>query len=309
MLNVLIPTFALVLLGYGCRRMNFLGDAACAALNQFVMYLALPALLFGMVMKMPSVDAAQAKFFVAYGAGSMAIFMLPIVFFGRQLSLAEKAIDGLYASYPNAGLIGVPLSVTVFGHEGAAGTLIAAIFTTSILFGIAIAVIEIDLSRRGGNKAWWRGIPKILLRNPMLFSPVLAGILLLAGLRMPEALDRMIVMLSGATAPCALIALGLFLGRETPAGDKARPHRDLALLGALKIVVQPALTFALATMLKMSSLNIALATFMSAMPTGTGAYILSEHYSLNPVMASRIILLTTAGSFLSLSYILERLVA
>lgn len=307
MLNVLIPTFALVLLGYLCRRTNFLSDATCTALNQFVMYLALPALLFGMVMKMPSVDAAQTKFLVAYGLGSLLVFVLPILFYGKHLTLAEKAIDGLYASYPNAGLIGIPLALTVFGTAGAAGTLIASIFTTSVLFGIAIAVIEIDLSRRRGGGAWWRGIPRILIRNPMLVSPMLAGLLLQLGVPIPTAIDHTILMLGSATAPCALIALGLFLGRETPAGE-VRPHRDLALIGTLKILVQPALTFGLATLLKMSPGDKALATFLSAMPTGTGAYILSEHYALNPVMASRIILLTTAGSFLSLGYILDQLV-
>ncbi len=307
MLNVLLSTFGLVLLGYACRRTNFIDDTVGAGLNQFVMYLALPALLFGMVMKMPSLDQAQARFLLAYGAGSMAVFLLPILCFGKRLSLAQKAIDGLYAAYPNTGLIGVPLAMTVFGQAGAAGTLIAAIFTTSILFAVGIAVIEIDLSRRGGGQAWWRGIPRILLRNPMLFSPVLAGLFVLTGLSMPQALGRMIDMLATATAPCALIALGLFLGKDSVADD-LRPRRDLALLGLLKIAAQPLLTFGLASLLRLSPTDKALATFMAAMPTGTGAYILAEHYALSPRMASRVILLTTAGSFLSLAYILDQLV-
>ncbi|WP_175227159.1 AEC family transporter, partial [Paraburkholderia humisilvae] len=45
-LEILIPVFALILAGFVCRRRNLLGPTAASELNRFVVWLALPALLF-----------------------------------------------------------------------------------------------------------------------------------------------------------------------------------------------------------------------------------------------------------------------
>ena len=47
LLNVVLPVFALIALGYLCRRVNVLGPAAVTEINRFVVWLAQPALLFG----------------------------------------------------------------------------------------------------------------------------------------------------------------------------------------------------------------------------------------------------------------------
>ena len=45
-LNVLLPIFALILVGYLCRRTNRLGPTAASEINRMVVWLCLPALLF-----------------------------------------------------------------------------------------------------------------------------------------------------------------------------------------------------------------------------------------------------------------------
>src|ERR1700744_4753265 len=45
-LEILLPVFALIFAGFACRRRNLLGPAAASELNRFVVWLALPALLF-----------------------------------------------------------------------------------------------------------------------------------------------------------------------------------------------------------------------------------------------------------------------
>ena len=45
-INVVLPVFALILAGYLCRRTGRLGETASTELNRFVVWLALPALLF-----------------------------------------------------------------------------------------------------------------------------------------------------------------------------------------------------------------------------------------------------------------------
>ena len=45
--DVVLPVFALIGLGFLCRRTKVLGPAAVGEINRFVVWLAQPALLFG----------------------------------------------------------------------------------------------------------------------------------------------------------------------------------------------------------------------------------------------------------------------
>ena len=45
-LNVLLPIFALILIGFVCRRTQRLGPNAASEINRMVVWLCLPALLF-----------------------------------------------------------------------------------------------------------------------------------------------------------------------------------------------------------------------------------------------------------------------
>ena len=45
-LEILLPVFCLILAGFICRRKGVLGPTAASELNRFVVWLALPALLF-----------------------------------------------------------------------------------------------------------------------------------------------------------------------------------------------------------------------------------------------------------------------
>lgn len=48
-LNVVLPVFALILVGWLARKLKILGETALTELNRFVVYLALPALLFDII--------------------------------------------------------------------------------------------------------------------------------------------------------------------------------------------------------------------------------------------------------------------
>ena len=112
----------------------------------------------------------------------------------------------------------------------------------------------------------------------------------------------MLKLLSGATSPCALVSLGLFLAEKRPAG--AAPRGSLLLTGS-KLLLQPALTWWLASRVFALPLTLVqIAVVLAALPTGTGPFMLAEFYRREAHITSRTILLSTLGSLVSLSYLL-----
>jgi malonate transporter len=78
LLTIVLPVFGLIFAGYACRKLNKLGADAASEHNRFVVYLALPALLFDIMAKTPRSMLDQPAFIAAFGIGSAVIFLLAL---------------------------------------------------------------------------------------------------------------------------------------------------------------------------------------------------------------------------------------
>jgi hypothetical protein len=146
LLKIILPVFALIFAGYACRKTNRLGPNASSELNRFVVYLALPALLFDIMATTPWHTLDQPAFIAVFGLGAGGVFGLTVLIRLKQSRhLADASLDGLNAAYPNTGFIGLPLCMLAFGHASLAPAVIATVMTVCVLFAVAIVLIELGL--------------------------------------------------------------------------------------------------------------------------------------------------------------------
>jgi malonate transporter and related proteins len=300
-LTTVLPIFALIFAGWLARRIGVLGPHATTELNRFVVFLALPALLFDVVAHAQWSDVWQPGFIAAFAIGVALVFGLTIaVRLRRPRHLADAAIDGLNAGYGNTGFVGFPLALVALGREALAPTLIATIITVCILFAVAIVLIETGLQTEKRRRHLLIKVGSSLLRNPLLVAPVLGAFVPLAGLSVPVPAESFLKLLGGAASPCALIALGLFLAAKREATE--RDIGSAALLIGFKLVLQPAVTWIMATaVFGLSPLLTHVAVLLAALPTGTGPFMLAEFYQREADITSNVILVSTAASVLTLS--------
>lgn len=303
-LEILFPVFALILAGFICRRRGLLGPTACSELNRFVIWLALPALLFQIMAHATWQQLDQPGFAAAFGIASAIVFVLILVWRlrgGRHL--ADASVDAIAASYSNVGYIGYPLCLIVFGPASLTPTTIATILVVSVLFSIGVILIEIGLQTERALHKMALKVLRSLLRNPMVVSPIAGILVAAAGITLPTGAETFLKLLSAAASPCALVCLGLFLAEKRPTGAAA-PHGSLAITGA-KLLLLPALTWWLAArVFALPVPLIEIAVLLAALPTGTGPFMLAEFYRREAHVTSRAILLSTIGSVASLSAIL-----
>jgi len=299
-LSVVLPVFALIFAGWLVRHMGVLGPRATTELNRFVVYLALPALLFDIVAHARWSDIWQPGFVAAFGLATAMVFTLvSVVRCRRGRPLADAAIDGLNAAYANTGYIGFPLALAALGPAALTPTLIASIITICVLFAVAIVLIEVGLMTAGRRRDIAVKVGRSLLRNPLLMAPVLGALILLSGSNVPVPLESFLKLLGGAASPCALVALGLFLAEERkPATPDTGPA---ALLVGCKLVLHPAVTWALALAFRLPPLLTHAAVLIAALPTGTGPFMLAEFYDREARITSRVVLASTVASVLTIS--------
>jgi malonate transporter len=297
-LSIVTPIFALICAGYVCRKSKVLSAQAASELNRFVIYLALPALLFDITVKVRLHELNQPGFIGALGLGTGGLFLLTLFTRKQKVGLADATIEGLNGSYANVGFIGIPLCAASLGKESLAPATIATIFTVCILFGWAIIVIETGLRPdRGFVHALLKTIPK-LIRNPLLVAPTLGILVATTRMKPPTSVLEAARLLGSASSPCALVALGLFIAEKRPRLDLATSTR----LVSLKLIAHPFVTWVLAYyVFSMPRIWAQSAVLLTALPTGTGAFMLAEFYEREASVTSSTILVSTIGSLISVT--------
>jgi len=301
---VVLPIFALIFVGFGCRRGGVLGPHATTELNRFVVYLALPALLFDIMAHARWATLDQPAFAAVFTLSTFIVFALTVLLRLRGARhLADVSIDGLNAGYGNTGFIGFPLSLIVFGPGMLGLTTVAAIITVCLLFAVAIVIIEIGLQTEAHPAHLLLKVGRSLIRNPLLVAPALGAVWAATGLALPASAETFFRLLGDAASPTALVALGLFLGerRAAEVSDEGGLSGSLLLVG-LKLILQPALAWVLATQVfRLAPALTHLVVVLAALPTGTGPFMLAEFYGREATITARSILLSTIGSLVTVS--------
>lgn len=297
--NIILPIFALIFLGFGFRRLNIFGAAASTELNRFVVYFALPALMVDAILKTPWATFNQPHFFFAFQIGVILIFFAVLIWRWRKTrDLYRATIECTTASYGNTGFIGLPFCALTFGADNLAPAIIAAILTVSANFALSIIFIEAGAQKNQGPLRSIRNVSLALIKNPLVISPIIAIALRLADCPIPEFIGVAIKLLADAASPCALVSIGFFLGMKTTSSD----HGSTMAMVIIKLFVHPAIAWFLAYhVFHMPPLWAKSAVLLSAMPVGTGPFMLAELYQKGGDIASRTILLSTFGSIISLS--------
>jgi malonate transporter and related proteins len=300
-LNAVLPIFALIFAGWLARRLGVLGAHATTELNRFVVYIALPALLFDVISHAHWSEVWQPHFIAAFGIGVALVFSLAMALrLHRSRHMVDATIDALNAGYANVGFVGFPLVLAVLGRDALAPTLVATIITVCVLFAIAIILVETGLQTEKKRRSVLKKVSGSLLRNPLFIAPLLAAFVPLAGYTVPQPAESFLKLLGGAASPCALIALGLFVAEKR---ESSQPNvGSVALLVGCKLFLQPLVTWVMAVaVFGLTPLQTHLAVLLAALPTGTGPFMLAEFYRREAELTSVVILTTTAVSVVTLS--------
>ena len=296
-----LPFFAILGLGYLAARRGFFSEQATAHLTKFVFYFALSAMLFrfAATLDMAQVFDTQAVF--AYLTATLSVYLLATaVALWRKTGLEQAAIEAQCAAIGNVGFLSIPLLVLLMGPQ-AVGPMMIVLGTDLIVFG-SLIVILISASRDGRmNLAVLGPIALGLVKNPMVMAMTLGLIWSSLSLPLPTPATEFLTLLGAAATPGALFAIGASLA------SKSAERKSVALwLSTSKLALHPlAVTFAATQIFTVPPFTAAVMIAAAAMPTAGNVYILAQHYGIAPLRVSSTILISTAASVLTLTYVIS----
>jgi predicted permease len=310
-LAVTLPFFALVLMGYAAAQRRVLPESAIAGLNAFVLYFALPALLFRFGMTTPIAQLLNPVVLLVSLLASLGIVAFTLtVTLSPRVPMKDAAFGALVAAFPNTGFMGVPLLTTLLG-AAAAGPVICAMLTDLfVTSSLCIALAQAHEARGAGARVAISRALKAALSNPLPWSIALGAAGALFGLHFSgpllKPLGTIVGMLADAATPVALFTIGAVLWR---AGQHAHTRTPVALyapVAAIKLFAHPLLVFALAASARalgaaIGAFEIMVLTLAAALPSASNVSLLAERYGADNGRIARIILSSTAAAFVTFS--------
>ena len=303
-INTVLPVFGLIVLGIVFARVKFVDGATAKGLTQFVFMLAIPAFLFRTVVTMKPQEAAPFGLWIVF-FGGLAITWIVTALLSRKvesLSPSGGAAASMAAGFGNLALLGTPLILAHYGEQAAIPLgLILSVHAPVLWF---VALLHRELARHSGSISFTKlasELIKNLATNGIVLALIGAAIWGQTGFGLHPVVDRMLSMLSDASIPTALFALGLSLSTYSLRGQWS----GMALLIAMKMIVMPIMVFLLAHyVVSIPPFWAKIAILLAAMPTGANAFLFAHRNEESVAAVSAAIALGTGLAAITISVLL-----
>jgi len=302
-LNLALPYFGLIFIGFACGKTRGLPESGLAWMNFFLLYVSLPALLFRIMSDTPFSELNNPPFLIATTLATVSAFVLAMVA-GRiigDLSLRKATMAGLAGAYGNIGYMGPGLALAVLGAKAAAPT--ALIFCCDSIFLFTIVPLLMALTDRE-HKSFLHAIgiaARQIVLNPLIMSAVLGALVAAFHIPLPTALDRTLLFLQNAAAPTALFVLGVTVALR----PFDRVPWEVPGVIAIKLLIHPLIVFGLMLLFgPFAQPWAATAVLMAALPPALNVFVIARQNSAWIEPASVAVLIGTFASVVTLTSVM-----
>lgn len=297
LLDVILPVFLVIGMGYAAARARLFGPEAVDALMRYAQNFAAPTLLFSSIARLDLSATFQPalflSFYIAAFTSFFAAFTAAILIFRRPVT--DATAIGFVALFSNSLLLGVPITERAYGTEALAGNFAIISIHAPIFYAFGITVMEWARTRGQGlsGPALLRQILRAIALQPLVLGIAAGFAVNLSGLPLPGVAWSAIGLVAGTAIPTALFGLGGVLLRYRPDGD----FRIIATLTACSLILHPALTYALGRfVLDLDTPGLRSAVMTAAMAPGVNAYIFANLYGVAKRVAASTVLIATGLS-------------
>jgi len=320
-LNIFIitfPFFALVLCGYLAARRRMLPLEAIPGLNGFVLFFALPCMLYRFGATTPIAQLLDVSVALTWlAAGLIMVGFTVATSLNARIGWNDAAFGALVAAFPNSGFMGVPLLVALLGAQAAGPTILTMVIDMIIISSLCIALSRLDGADEHGAAKALKSALKGVLTNPMPWSILLGALVSVLGLELPGPAGKVVGMLADAASPVALFTIGAVLARSqmlATAGHTPAPAlSDYLPVALLKLFLHPLLVLLIGAGLirlglPLGRFALVVIVLVAALPSASNVSLLAERFGADNGRVARIILVSTAAAFVTFSVAVALLV-
>ena len=296
-LNPIFPVFAIMLVGIIFAKRGLFDVAAAQAINRFVFFVAVPALLFSLLSRAP-LGLVDYRLLALYFLSEIVIFAIASIV-ARLIfkkGVGEAILLGMAASFVNHVFFVLPIAIVLYGEQAAVPITAIIVIDTTIIF--AGTIIGLEIASHRGESLW--KVMRLFVRNPVLVAITTGLLVNISGIPVHDGIVTFTTFTGAAAAPAALFSLGIIL-----AGTRVTTI-DYAALSttALKVLLHPLIAWLLFTgLVDIEPVWRDPALLVAAGPCGAMPFVLALQYKVRAESIGIAIIYSTIASLFTLSII------
>lgn len=305
-LFVTFPFFALVLAGFVAARQRLLPLDAIPGLNSFVLYFALPAMLYRFGSTTPIAQLLDVAVAGVYALCALVMVGFALVMtFSHRIRWNDASMGALVAAFPNTGFMGVPLLAALLGPESVGPVIVVIVVDMLLTSSLCIALSRMDQGEGGPWAAAGKAL-KGVLTNPMPWAIILGAMASSVEFSLPGPIEKTVWLLADAASPVALFTIGAVLARSQMQADHPMPWSDYVPVAMMKLLLHPILVLLVGSVaiqmgVNLSPFALTVMVLVAALPSASNVSLLAERFGADNGRIARIILVSTALAFLTFS--------
>lgn len=302
-LNLALPYFGLIFLGYFFGKLKKLPEIGLAWMNFFILYVALPALFYRIVAQTPFDQLNNAPFVVATTLATAAAFgvSFAIAMAIRRGDMPGSTIAALAGAYGNIGYMGPGLALATLGPAAAVPVALIFCFDSIFLFSITPLLMALSGTEKKSAGAMAVDVIRQIVLHPLILATGLGVLAAAADFEAPVALDRLLEFLHNSAAPAALFTLGVTVALR----PLERMPWEVPAVVAVKLLVHPVLALLLLSLFAPFEQSwVYTAVLMAALPPALNVFVLARQYETWVEQASSSVLFGTMASVVTLTAVM-----
>lgn len=293
-LNTVFELFVIMVIGYIAAKKEKIDEQINKGLSYIVCNIALPALIISSVLGVDYNGGTKQVFIYLLG-GILFYLAMPIIAIVlcklMRFPADSKATFQLMLIFSNCSFMGYPVLESFLGKEAIFVSSIFNLPFNLIIYSYGLYLITKDSKEQNGFK--WKN-----LLSPGSIASVLAIIIYIAHIEVPDVIALCCSSLGGITTPLSMIVLGVSLAKIPL--KEAFSDFSVYRMTLCRLIILPLLVFGVATLMSADKLLIGVATGTAAMPVASMCVMLSTLYNGNQKEASIGVFISTLCSMVTI---------
>jgi len=307
LITVILPVFLLIGAGYVATRFANFPETAVDGLMRFTQSYAFPCLLFRAVATIDLGDEFHLPLLGTYYTAALTCYVLGFLagrFIFRR-DIQDSIVIGFCCLFSNTLMLGLPITERAFGADALAPNF--AIIAIHAPFCYTVGIASMEAARAQGTGLNAIGIAgkigRQMARNPLVIALFLGFIVNLGNIPIPAPLMDTVSIMVAASVPAALFAVGGVLVQYKIEGDL----RVVLFVCLITLIVHPSLVWLIGGFAQLDTGQFRSALITAAVAPGINTYVFASIYDRAKRVAASAVLVTTAGSLLTVWFWLSLL--
>jgi len=269
----IIPIFLVIFVGWLARKKQFMPDGFLGPANRLVYYLAIPAMIFRAISRASFQEEFNSQVLLITLICVLVVFLTAWLL--ASLTAIAREIRGTFIQctfHGNLGYIGFAVAFYYLGDSGLARCAIFAGFISILQNILAVITLQVHTDRSAQDGPVAAENLRRIMVHPVILS-ALGGILVsVAGIQLPDIVDRSLAILSGMALPLALLLIGASLSFDL---IRAR-IRGVMAVSLFKLAILPGMGILLFKLFAIQTAAYLPAFILMATPTATVSYVMAR---------------------------------